>query len=258
MTNLWLKYEHWSKQSRVSGTCLTCTGTCWPKTTRTQHVPVQVQGVPVHVTEKFPECVFSPIFPYFSTQSTLYSIYTSRPLQIHLVISFILKSSFNTYLSSKPFMIFFSKNNSNMGHNPYTNQIQGFVKVCSSPNSFTLQLNYESNLKGRIPCFSRTIWGFTHLTLNDLWVRMKSYQNPRKIKCQQETHVGMKFYKTLGLGQATNHAIVWKFIQEFIVPYLGLLELLSFFHSSLLLLFLFLFFSLFLFPLSLYGLVSQK
>ena len=92
------------------------------------------------------------------------------------------------------------------------------------------------------------IWGFTHLTFNNFWVRMKSYQNPRKkIKCQQETHVGMKFYQTLGLGQATNHAIVWKFIQEFIVPYtnpkfhtfLILVELLSFFLSSLLLLFFF-------------------
>ena len=126
-----------------------------------------------------------------------------------------------------------------MGHNPYTNQIQGFFRVCSNPNSFTLQLIHESNLKGRIPCFSCTIWGFTHLTLNNLWVRMKSYQNPRKIKCQQETHVGMKFYHTLGFGQATNHAIVWKFIQEFIVPYLFAF---LFFFSSLLLLFLFLFF----------------
>ena len=65
---------------------------------------------------------------------------------------------------------------------------------------------------------------------------MKSYQNPRKkIKCHQETHVGMKFYQTLGLGQATNHAIVWKFIQEFIVPYLLLFlspSLLFFFSSS--------------------------
>ena len=91
------------------------------------------------------------------------------------------------------------------------------------------------------------IWGFTHLTLNNFWVRMKSYQNPRKkIKCQQETHVGMNFYKTLGLGQVTNHAIVWKFIQEFIVPYKNpkfhTFESFLNSSSSLLLLFLFLFF----------------
>ena len=79
------------------------------------------------------------------------------------------------------------------------------------------------------------IWGFTRLTLNNFWVMMKSYQNSRKIKCQQETHVGMKLYQTLGLGQATNHAIVWKFMQQFIVPYLLLFlspSLLFFFSSS--------------------------
>ena len=149
-----------------------------------------------------------------------------------------------------------------MGHNPYTYQIQKFVRVCSNPNSFTLQLNHESNLKWRIPCFSCTIWGFTHLTLNNLWVRMKSYQNPRKIKCQQETHVGMNFYQTLGLRQATNHAIVWKFIQEFVGPYknpkfhnfLALLSSCLFFSSLLLLLLL----SFPLSSLSLYGLVSSK
>ena len=63
------------------------------------------------------------------------------------------------------------------------NDLLGFVL---NPNSITCNLNHESNLKGRIPCFSCTIWGFTHLTLNNFWVKMKSYQNPRKIKCQQE------------------------------------------------------------------------
>ena len=87
------------------------------------------------------------------------------------------------------------------------------------------------------------IWGFAHLTLNNFWVRMKSYQNPRKkIKCQQETHVGMNFYQTLGLGQATNHAIVWKFIQEFIGPYKNPKSHTFFILASLLVLFLFLFF----------------
>ena len=76
---------------------------------------------------------------------------------------------------------------------------------------------------------------------------MKSYQNPRnqiptRNTCWDELLSNPRF------GQATNHAIVWKFLQEFIVPYqkskvpyLGLLDLLSFFLSSLLLLFLFLF-----------------
>ena len=42
-------------------------------------------------------------------KSTQYSIYTSKPLQIHLEISIILESLFNTYLSSKPFMILSQK-----------------------------------------------------------------------------------------------------------------------------------------------------
>ena len=64
------------------------------------------------------------------------------------------------------------------------------------------------------------IWGFTHLTLKNLLGSDEILSNPGKeIKYQQETHVGMNIYQTLGLGQATYHAIVWKFIQEFIVPY---------------------------------------
>ena len=157
--------------------------------------------------------VFLHFFHRLLPKSTQYSIYTSKPLQIHLEISILLNSSFITYISSKLFMDY-SQNKSIMGHNPYINQIQGFVRVCSNPNSFTLQLKHESNLEGRIPCFSCTICGFTHLTFNNFWVMMK-------------------FYQTLGLGQATNHAIVWKFIQEFIVPYLCSSFLLLFSSSSL-------------------------
>ena len=40
-------------------------GVCWPKMTRTQDVPVHVQGVPVHVTKNVQNVYFSPIFPYF-------------------------------------------------------------------------------------------------------------------------------------------------------------------------------------------------
>ena len=160
MSKLLLKYENWLKQkkqnrvyrymsnmyrymlakndqnTRCTGTCSRCTGTCHPKMPRL--------------------CVFVPFFHIFLPKSTLYIKYTSKPLQIQLMISFLLNLSFNTYPSSKHFMIF-SQNNSNMGYNPYTYQIQEFVRVYSNPNSFTLQLNHESNLKVRIIYFSYAI-----------------------------------------------------------------------------------------------------
>ena len=96
--------RNWEQSIRCTGTPLTCTGTRWPKMTRTQSVPVQVQSVPVQVSEKCPECVFSPIFhALFHPKPNLYFIYTSKSFQIHLVTSIILKSSFNGYLSSKFF-----------------------------------------------------------------------------------------------------------------------------------------------------------
>ena len=100
---------------------------------------------------------FSPIFPYFSTQ-------TNSIINIHIKTT--LYPSCNLYstqfifqiliLLQKPFMNY-SQKNSNIGHNPYTNQTQGLIRVSSNPNSITLQLNHESNLKGRIPYFSCTI-----------------------------------------------------------------------------------------------------
>ena len=123
------------QNSTCIGTALTCTGTA-----------------PRILPRMW---VFLPFFHRLLTKSTQYSIYTSKPLQIHLEISILLNSSFITYLSSKLFMNY-SQNKSIMGHNPYINQIQGFVRVYSNTNSFTLQLNHESNLKGRIPCFSCT------------------------------------------------------------------------------------------------------
>ena len=123
---------------------------------------------------KFPEnVVFLPFSHILLPKSTQSSIYSSKPLQIHLVTSILLKSSFITYLSSKPFMNY-SQNNSNMGHNPYTNQTQGLVRICSNPNSITLQLNHESNLKGRIPYSSYTIYGFTTPIFKKSRVMMKS------------------------------------------------------------------------------------
>ena len=103
-----------------TGTPLMCTGTHWPKMTRTQSVPVHVQSVPVHITRKCPECVFSPLFhALFTPKPNLYFIYTSKLFQIHLMISFLLTSSFNYISFFKLFMNFF-QNHSNMGLNPYT------------------------------------------------------------------------------------------------------------------------------------------
>ena len=90
------------KAGRNRKTRTGCTGTSWPKMTRTQIVPVQAQIVPVQVPEKCPECVISPIFhALFHPKPNLYFIYTSKSIPIHLVTSIILKSFFNGYLSSK-------------------------------------------------------------------------------------------------------------------------------------------------------------
>ena len=113
--------RNWEQSSRCTGTPLTCTGTLWPKMTRIQCVPVQVQSVPVQVSEKCPECVFSPIFhALFHPKPNLYFIYTSKSFQIHLIISFLLTSSFNYISFFKLFMNHFKKH-SNMGYDPYTN-----------------------------------------------------------------------------------------------------------------------------------------
>ena len=47
--------------------------------------------------------VFLPFFHMLLPKSTQYSIYTSNPLHIHFVTSILLKSYFNTYVSSKNF-----------------------------------------------------------------------------------------------------------------------------------------------------------
>ena len=44
---------------------------------------------------------FLHFFHIFLPNSTLYLFYTSKPHQIHLIISILLNSSFNGYLSSK-------------------------------------------------------------------------------------------------------------------------------------------------------------
>ena len=53
---------------------------------------------------KCPEIVvFLPFFHIFLPKPTQYSIYTSKPLHIHLITSILLKSSFNTYLTPKTY-----------------------------------------------------------------------------------------------------------------------------------------------------------
>ena len=113
MSKLWLKYENWSKQETEhhmyrytpdlyrymlaqNDQNLTCTGTC-SRCTGTCH-------------RKMPKmCVFLPFFHIFPPNSTLYFIHTSKPFHIHLEISFLLKSSFTSYLLSKTLHEFFSK-----------------------------------------------------------------------------------------------------------------------------------------------------
>ena len=54
--------------------------------------------------QKCPECVFFSHFSiFFHPKPTLYFIHTSKPFHIHLEISFLLKSSFTTYLLSKSY-----------------------------------------------------------------------------------------------------------------------------------------------------------
>ena len=69
-----------NRKSRTgcTGTPLMCTGTHWPKMTRNQSVPVHVQSVPVHFTEKCPKCVFSPIFHAVSSMDHSYTSYTHQ------------------------------------------------------------------------------------------------------------------------------------------------------------------------------------
>ena len=113
----WESYGHNMKTGRnrktrtgCTGTPLMCTGTHWPKMTRTQSVPVHVQSVPVHITRKCPECVFSPLFHALSSMD---HSYTSNTHQNHF--KFLLESLFYSihlsisYLSSKFFHEFLPK-----------------------------------------------------------------------------------------------------------------------------------------------------
>ena len=102
MSKLWPKYENWSKLENRTGLYrymsnmyrymlakndhnTNCTGTS-SKFTTTSH-----SGMPRML-------LFSHFSMFLIPNSTLYFIYTSRPLHMSLVNSFLLNSSFNTYL----------------------------------------------------------------------------------------------------------------------------------------------------------------
>ena len=70
--------RNWKGRTGCTGTPLMCTDTHWPKMTRNQSVPVHVQSVPVHFTEKCPKCVFSPIFHAPSSMDHSYTSYTHQ------------------------------------------------------------------------------------------------------------------------------------------------------------------------------------
>ena len=136
MRKLCQKYKNWSKlekQNRVYRYTLNvyrytlakndqktkCTGTC-SKCTGTNH-------------QKLPRmCVFHPFFHILIPNQ----LYTSNTHQDHSKI--ILESLFYSiplsisYISSN-FFHEFHQNHSNMGYDPYTNQIPRFVRVCSKP-----------------------------------------------------------------------------------------------------------------------------
>ena len=113
-----------------TGTCLTCTGTC--------SVLEGCTGTCSRCTSTFPPkmprmCIFLPFFHIFDTQFNpiLYKHVKTTPNSSYNLIStqFIIQ-----YISFiKTFHDVFCQNNSNMGHNPYINQIQGFIRVCSNP-----------------------------------------------------------------------------------------------------------------------------
>ena len=112
----------------------------------------------------------------------------------------------------------YSQNNSNMD-NPYTNQTQGLVRVCSNPNSIILQLNHESNLKGRIPYSSCTIYGFTTPIFKKSRVRMKSNKTLERSNTKQE----------ILISKVTPYNPKHVSILMIIVPYLNLASSSSFF-----------------------------
>ena len=132
MSTLWPKYENWSKlgkQNRVYRYTLNVYRYTWPLVGCTGTLLFMYR----YTFRNLPRlCIFSLFSILLIPNSILYFIYTSKPFHIHFVTSFLFNSSFNTYLYFKIYHELLS-NNSNMGYDPYTNQIQGFFRVCSNP-----------------------------------------------------------------------------------------------------------------------------
>ena len=128
MRKLWQKYQNWlklGKQNRV----YRYTPNVYRYTFGSGRVYRYTFKVYRYMSpENAQNVCFSHIFPYFSTPSTLHFKHTSKPFHISLITSLLLNSSFIAYLISKIHHELLSTH-SNMGNNPYINQIQEFVRV---------------------------------------------------------------------------------------------------------------------------------
>ena len=121
-------------------------------------------------------CIFSLFSIFLILKSTLHFKHTSKPFPIHLGISFILKSSFTSYLLSKPF------------HEPNTILIwvtthtyskhRELLEFVLNPNSITYNLTMSSIKKGD-SLLILFLMGFTNLNFKKSKVKMQFNQNPR-------------------------------------------------------------------------------
>ena len=92
-------------------------------------------------------CVFLTFFHILIPKSTQYSIYTSKPLQIYLVIFFLLKSSFITYLSSKIFHDFLPKTTLIWVITHTQTKLKDLLGFILNPNSITCHLTMNPTSK---------------------------------------------------------------------------------------------------------------
>ena len=70
--------ENRKTRTGCTGTSLTCTGTSWPKMTRTEVVPVQAQIVPVQVTRECQNVCFLTFFPLLLFPNHFYTSNTHQ------------------------------------------------------------------------------------------------------------------------------------------------------------------------------------
>ena len=90
--------RNWEQSSKCTGTPLKCTGTLWILEGCTG---THSRCTGTHDPKMSRMCVFSLFSIFLIPTSTLYSINTSKPFQIHPITSILLNSSFNTSLISK-------------------------------------------------------------------------------------------------------------------------------------------------------------